>query len=140
MRNHFRRACYAMAGGVAVTAALGLTAAGAANASTGQTRLIPNATTTCGHKCNDLFNLGLGEDFILNTAGSYGSFVNLAPAHNFVPGEDFIATKVGTLRQMIKNGLIAPTSYVALNYPHFWPVFEEEFAPYSVTSIAACAA
>jgi hypothetical protein len=140
MHNRFRRACYAMAGGVAVTAALGLTAAGAANASTGGVRpATPDATTTCGHKCNDLFNLGLGAGFIASTNGHYASFVGLAPAHNFDPGQDFIATRVGNLGQMIANGLISPRSYVALKYPHFWPVFEEQFAPGSFTS-GLCAA
>ncbi len=139
MHNRFKRACYALAGGIAVTSALGLTAAGAANASTGAPRMVPNATTTCGTLCNDLFNLALGDNFILNTNGHYGSHVDLALAHNYKPSEDFIATKVGDLRQFIRNGLISRRSYVALNYPHWWPVFEEEYAPYSATS-GLCAA
>jgi len=132
MHNRFRRACYALAGGVAVAASLGLTAGGAASASVKPAS--PAATTTCGSLCNDLFNLGLGESFILNTNGRYNGYVDLALAHNYKPSEDFIATRVGTLRQFIRNGLISRTSYVALNYPHYWPVFEDEYAPYSATS------
>jgi hypothetical protein len=135
MHNRFKRACYALAGGVAVTATLGLTAAGAANASVHQAgNATPDATTTCGTLCNDVFNLGLGPNYILRTGGHYNSSVYLSLAHNFDPKEDFIAKEVGTLGQFIHNGLISRRSYVALNYPHFWPVLQEEYAPYSATS------
>jgi hypothetical protein len=141
MHNRFRKACYRLAGGVAVTAALGLAAAGAASASPGQIRTTggpgtatPSATKVCGTSCNDLFNLALGHKFIPRTNGHYGSDLDLALAHNFTPSEDFIAKQVGTLGQFLANGLISPRSYVALNYPSTWPVFEEEFAPYSVTT------
>jgi hypothetical protein len=140
MHKRFTRASYALAGGVAVTAALGLTAAGAVSASTSGThaasggQAVPTATKVCGKKCNDLFNVQLGYKFIPSTRGHYGSHVDLALAHNFTPSEDFIATNVGSLDQFVDNGVISPTSYVALNYPDFWPVFEEQFAPYSVTS------
>ncbi len=145
MHKRFTRACYALAGGVAVTAALGLTAAGAVSASTSGihamsgSQAIPTATKVCGKKCNDLFNLQLGYKFIPSTDGHYGSDLDLALAHNFTPSEDFIATDVGSLDQFVDGGVISPTSYVALNYPDFWPVFEEQYAPYSVTS-GLCAA
>jgi hypothetical protein len=140
MHKRFTRACYALAGGVAVTSALGLIAAGAASASTsgirpaGAGNATPSATKVCGKKCNDLFNLQLGYKFIPSTNGRYGSDVDLALAHNFTPSEDFIATEVGTLGQFVAGGVISSTSYVALNYPSSWPVFEEQFAPYSVTT------
>jgi hypothetical protein len=140
MHKRFTRASYALAGGVAVTAALGLTAAGAVSASTsgihasGGGQAVPTATKVCGKKCNDLFNLQLGYKFIPSTDGRYGSDLDLALAHNFTPSEDFIATQVGTLGQFVAGGVISSTSYVALNYPSSWPVFEEQFAPYSVTT------
>lgn len=139
MHNRFRRACYTLAGGVAVTAALGLTAAGAANASTSGIRPVgPDATTACGNLCNDLFNLALGEKFIQNTSGHYGGYVDLAPAHNYKPSEDFIATEVGDLGDFCKidggSGLIPDNAYVCLNYPSSWPVFQNEYSPGSFTS------
>jgi hypothetical protein len=140
MHKRFTRACYAVAGGVAVTAALGLTAAGAVSASTSGRHAasggpaVPTATKVCGKRCNDLFNLQLGYKFIPSTNGQYGSDLDLALAHNFTPSEDFIATQVGTLGQFVAGGVISSTSYVALNYPLSWPVFEEQFAPYSVTT------
>jgi hypothetical protein len=135
MRIRFTRAGYALAAGVAATAMLGLGLSAVAVASTDA----PAATTVCGPRCNDLFNRTLGYKFIPTTAGHYNSSLSLTIAHNYLPSQDFIATDVGTLRQFIKNGLIARTSYVALKYPKTWPVFEEEYAPYSVTS-GLCAA
>jgi hypothetical protein len=135
MHNRFRRACYTMAGGVAVAAALGITAAGVANASNNSPAAKkPQATKVCGKRCNDLFNVQLGYKFIPTAVGKYGTDLDLRLAHNFLPSQDFIASQVGTLAQFINGGLISPTSYVALNYPGTFPVFEEEFAPYSVTT------
>ncbi len=144
MHNRFRRACYALAGGVAVTAALGLTAAGAANASPSlHPKATPDATKTCGNKCNDLFNVDFGPKFIANTNGHYGNRVDLAIGHNFTPSEDFIASEVGTLADFCTidggSGLIPNNAYACITYPKTFPVFEEEYAPYSVTS-GYCAA
>jgi hypothetical protein len=132
MHNRFRKACYTLAGGVAVSAALGLAVAGVASAGTGNAH--PNATKVCGKLCNELFNRAIGTKFIPSTAGHYGSDVDLALAHNFAASEDFIGSQVGTLGQFVAGGLISSTSYVALNYPSTFPVFEEEFAPYGVTT------
>lgn len=135
MHNRFRKACYTLAGGVAVAAAVGITAAGVASASSnGPVSHPSNATVLCGKRCNDLFNRQLGYKYIPTTRGRYESYVNLSLAHNFLPSQDFIAKQVGTLGQFIANGLISSTSYVALNYPSAWPVYEDQFAPYSVTS------
>ncbi len=134
MRKRFTRACYALATGAALSAAIGLAAMGAANAATAKADAHPDATRVCGPLCNDLFNLELGYRYIPTTIGRYDSSISLSLAHNYVPGQDFIASKVGTLGQFIRNHLIARTSYVALKYPHTWPVFQEEFAPYSATS------
>jgi hypothetical protein len=135
MHNRFRKACYTLAGGVAVSAALGLAVAGVASASNnGPAKNGPNATKVCGKRCNDLFNVQLGYKFIPTAVGKYGTDLDLRLAHNFLPSQDFIATEVGDLGQLIAGGLISPTSYVALNYPSTFPVFEEEFAPYSATT------
>jgi hypothetical protein len=136
MRIRFTRACYALAAGAAVSAAIGLAVMGTANASTAAK---PAATTVCGIRCNDLFNRALGYKFIPTTNGNYDNSISLTLAHNYLKSQDFIATEVGKLGQFIKNGLIARTSYVALKYPKSWPVFEEQYAPYSVTS-GLCAA
>lgn len=138
MHNRFRKACYTLAGGVAVSAALGLAVAGVASAGTSARHgATPQATKVCGKLCNELFNRAIGPKFIPSTAGHYGSDVDLALAHNFAASEDFIGSEVGTLGQFITGGLISPTSYVALNYggaASTFPVFEEEFAPYGVTT------
>ena len=49
MRNRITRACSVLAAGVAVTTMLGLTAAGAASASTSKVK--PDATPPCGNNC-----------------------------------------------------------------------------------------
>jgi len=139
MRKRFTRACYALATGAAVSAAIGLSAMGAANAASAKTAVTPTATTACGSLCNDLFNRQLGYKFIPTTSGHYDSPLSLTLAHNFLPSQDFIAAYVGTLRQFIDNGLISRRSYVALKYPKTWPVYQEQYAPYGVTS-GLCAA
>src|SRR5258708_5912645 len=125
--NLSRRVCYTLAGGVAVTAALGLTAAGAANASTSGIRPVgPDATTACGNLCNDLFNLALGEKFIQNTSGHYGGYVDLAPAHNYKASDDFIATDIADLGDFCRSHggprLIPKNAYFCLTYPPSGPV------------------
>ncbi len=139
MRIRFTRACYAVATGAALSAAIGLAAMGAANAATSAHQAKPDATTVCGARCNDLFNRQLGYKHIPTTAGHYDSSISLTLAHNYLYSQDFIAFEVGKLGQFIKNGLISRRSYVALKYPHTWPVFEEEYSPYSNTS-GLCAA
>jgi hypothetical protein len=136
MRNRFARACSVFAAGVAVTSVVGLSAGSAASASVG-----PAATPACGFHCFNLFSLALGRHTIQNayvpgdtgTGGKPGIEVNLNHASNTHPNEDFTGAKVGTLLNFCPNygGVgLAQTSYVCINYPSSYPVFEANWSPF----------
>jgi hypothetical protein len=136
MRNRFARACSVFAAGVAVTSVVGLSAGSAASASVG-----PAATPACGFHCFNLFSLALGRHTIQNayvpgdtgTGGKPGIEVNLNHASNTHPNEDFTGAKVGTLLNFCPNygGVgLAQTSYVCINYPSNYPVFESNWSPF----------
>jgi hypothetical protein len=136
MRNRFARACSALAAGIAVTSVVGLSAASAASAS-----IRPTATPACGIHCFNLFSLVLGRRTIQNayvpgdtgTGGKPGIEVNLNLASNTHPNEDFSGAQVGTLLNFCPNfgGVgLAQTSYVCINYPSNYPVFEANWSPF----------
>jgi hypothetical protein len=136
MRNRFARACSLLAAGVAVTAVAGLSVAGTASAA-----VRPGATPACGFNCFNLSSLVLGPTQIQNayvpgdtgTGGHAGMEVNLNFASNSHPNEDFTGAQVGTLGDFCPNfggsGLPA-TSYVCINYPSNYPVFEANWSPF----------
>jgi hypothetical protein len=136
MRNRFARACSVLAAGVAVTSVIGLSAGSAASAS-----VRPAATPACGFNCFNLFSLVLGPRTIQNayvpgdtgTGGKAGIEVNLNHASNTHPNEDFTGAQVGTLLDFCPNfggtGL-SQTSYVCINYPSNYPVFESNWSPF----------
>jgi hypothetical protein len=116
MRNRFKGGLCVLAATAAITTTLGLATAGVASASTGPQ--IKNATTVCGDLCIDLSSELLGTNSIQNAVG----------------GEDFEAGFVGFLGQFCPNdgdsgSGLNPDSYVCLNYPDYWNVFEMNFAP-----------
>ena len=65
--------------------------------------------------------------------GKPGIEVNLNHASNTHPNEDFTGARVGTLLNFCPNfggeGL-AQTSYVCINYPSSYPVFEANWSPF----------
>jgi hypothetical protein len=136
MRNRFARACSALAAGVAITSMVGLSTTSAASASPR-----PAATPACGFNCFNLFSLVLGPRTIQNayvpgdtgTGGKAGIEVNLNLASNSHPNEDFTGAQVGTLLNFCPNfggtGL-SQTSYVCINYPSSYPVFESNWSPF----------
>jgi hypothetical protein len=136
MRNRFARACSVLAAGVAITSVVGLSATSSASAS-----VKPGATSACGFNCFNLFSLVLGRRTIQNayvpgdtgTGGKPGIEVNLNLASNTHPNEDFTGAQVGTLLNFCPNfggtGLSA-TSYVCINYPSSYPVFESDWSPF----------
>ena len=136
MRNRFARACSVLAAGVAVTSVIGLSAASVASAAT-----TPNATPACAFSCFNLSSLLLGRHTIQNAyvpgdtgvGGKVGQKVSLNYASNSHPNEDFTGAQVGTLGDYCPNmggtGL-SPTSYVCINYPNTYPVFESNWSPY----------
>jgi hypothetical protein len=136
MRNRFAKACSVLAAGVAVTSVVGLSATSAASAS-----VRPAATPACGFNCFNLFSLVLGRRTIQNayvpgdtgTGGKAGIEVNLNLASNSHPNEDFTGAQVGTLANYCPNygGVgLAQTSYVCINYPSNYPVFEANWSPF----------
>jgi hypothetical protein len=136
MRNRFARACSVLAAGVAITSAVGLSAPGAASASAR-----PAATPACGYYCFNLFSLVLGRHAIQNayvpgdtgTGGRAGMEVNLNLASNSHPNEDFTGAQVGTLSDYCPNlggSGLSQTSYVCINYPAGYPVFEANWSPF----------
>jgi hypothetical protein len=136
MRNGFARACSVLAAGVAALSVVGLSAGNAATAS-----VRPAATPSCGFDCFNLFSLALGRHTIQNAyvpgdtgaGGKAGIEVNLNHASNTHPNEDFTGAQVGTLGNFCPNlggsGLSA-TSYVCINYPASYPVFEANWSPF----------
>ena len=136
MRNRFARACSVLAAGIAVTSVVGLSAGSAASASVG-----PAATPACGFRCFNLFSLALGRHTIQNayvpgdtgTGGKAGIEVNLNHASNSHPNEDFTGAQVGTLLNFCPNfggAGLSQTSYVCINYPSSYPVFEADWSPF----------
>jgi hypothetical protein len=136
MRNRFTRGLCLVAASAAITTSFGLAAAGAASAGT-KPHATKNATTVCGGLCTDISNAELDNTgtaaFIMNAVGGVsGHAINMRRAGNAKVNEDFTAGFVGFLGQFCENdgghGLDA-TSYVCVNYPPFWDVFEANFAP-----------
>jgi hypothetical protein len=120
----------------AILATLGGTAA---QASTHANR--PDATPACGGYCFNLSSLEYGPYLIQNayirgdngTGGRVGQFLNLKTATNTSPNEDFTGAAVGDLGDFCGN-LIPGTSYVCVNYPADYPVFESNWAPFGNAS------
>ena len=132
MRNRFTRGLCVLAASAAITTTLGLSAAGAASASSNPG--IKNATTVCGGLCLDLSNEQLGMNSIQNAhGGSAGTSINLRRQGNLKVNEDFMVNFVGFLGEFCANdggnGEIPSTSYACINYPIFWDVFQNRFAP-----------
>lgn len=111
---------------------LGSTAAVAAPAGN-----VPKATPACGTQCFELSSLVLGTHAIQNayiagdrgTGGRVGQPVNLKHASNTRPNQDFTGAQVGTLADFCGN-LISSSSYVCINYPSTYPVFESTWSPF----------
>ncbi|HET7017911.1 MAG TPA: hypothetical protein VFI65_28575 [Streptosporangiaceae bacterium] len=122
-------------GAAAALLTLASTAAQAAQAGEHHNR--PAATPACGFNCFELSSLVLGPDQIQNayihgdlgTGGRVGQFVNLKTASNSHPNEDFTGANVGNLSDFC-GGLIPTASYVCVNYPPTYPVFESNWAPF----------
>jgi|HubBroStandDraft_1064217.scaffolds.fasta_scaffold32088_2 hypothetical protein len=119
-------------GAAAILATLGSTAAQAS-----VHRIGPDATPACAYNCFDLSSLVLGPDRIQNayiygdygTGGKVGQNLNLKTATNTSPNEDFVGAEVGDLANYCGN-LISVTSYVCVNYPGSYPVYESNWAPF----------
>ena len=133
MKSYFARTAVTLTA-VAMLGGVGLTAASAS-----VPHAKPNATPSCGSYCVNLFNEQEGPLYVLSTPGVFNAPVFVDHANNFAAAEDFHAYVAGTLRQFVRAGLISRQSYAWLNYPHTWPVFEAQFAPYGVDS-GLCAA
>ena len=120
---------------LAASAALLTLGSAAAQAAVGGNR--PNATPACGAQCFDLSSLELGPHTIQNayipgdngTGGRAGQRLSLRHASNSRPNEDFTGARVGTLGNFC-GSLISSTSYVCVNYPGNYPVFESNWSPF----------
>ena len=128
---------------LAAAALVTLGSAVAAQAATASGK--PDATPACGGQCFDLSSLVLGPHAIQNayirgdngTGGHVGRRLNLTRASNSRPNEDFTGAQVGTLSNYCGN-LISSTSYVCVNYPGNFPVFESDWSPFgNQTSLCA---
>jgi hypothetical protein len=97
----------------------------------------PNATPACGAQCFSLSSLELGRGTIQNAyvpgdtglGGRVGQELNLRHASNSHPNEDFTGAQIGTLGAYC-GGLISAESYVCVNYPTSYPVFESDWSPF----------
>ena len=117
--------------------AAALLTAGSAMAQAAQTHVRPDATPACGAQCFDLSSLVLGPQAIQNAyirgdngvGGKVGTRMNLRRASNARPNEDFSGAQVGTLLDYCGT-LLSPVSYVCVNYPANYPVFESNWSPF----------
>jgi hypothetical protein len=131
MQHRFKKACYALAATAAVTTTLGLAATGAASASTVKHSMKPNATSSCGATCFNLYNKAYGPNQIQSVwhgtlSSGVGSKLFLGQASNANMGEDFTAQVIGPVTVLCGNwpapGSLAPNSYACLNYSY--PLYE----------------
>jgi hypothetical protein len=128
-----------------LSAAAALLTLGAAAAEASVSRATPNATPACGSQCFELSSLVLGTHTIQNAyikgdngiGGTVGKKLNLRHASNSRPNEDFTGAQVGTLGNFCGK-LISSTSYVCVNYPKGYPVFESDWSPFG-NQTALCA-
>jgi hypothetical protein len=98
MRIRFTRAGYALAAGVAVTAALGMSAVAANAASVGPAAM--NATNACSFHCTDVSFANPGSSYILGVHSGLAvrnTVVRLLQGSNGAPKEDFSRIDVGTV-------------------------------------------
>jgi hypothetical protein len=134
MRNRYGRALLGAAA-VPATAALGLTAAGAASASTQSVK--PAITPACAFNdyCSDpLFNIEFGLPYFVNNANAndaVGNPVNMAYANDNNPGQDWHITFQYPVFVLYHLGFIS--AGMELHY-HFRPAFEDMWTPYGVSS------
>jgi hypothetical protein len=134
MRNRVRRALYGLAAGVAVTTALGLTAAGTASAATAEPRVHPAATWSCGPTCINPYTQAYGPFFVLNVNNGLehvGNKIDLFDASNYNEGQDWTIDLQGSVRRLYYYGLVSAN--LALHYGHM-PAFELEFTPLGIES------
>ncbi|HXP20751.1 MAG TPA: hypothetical protein VN840_14000 [Streptosporangiaceae bacterium] len=97
----------------------------------------PRATPACGAQCFALSSLELGPRVIQNAyvpgdtgvGGKIGQKLDLQRASNSHPNEDFSGAQVGVLGSFC-GGLIPAESYVCINYPSNYPVFESDWTPF----------
>jgi len=130
MRNRFTRACYSLAAGVAVTAAVGLTATGAASAST--TSAKPDATPPCGYHCINPYTAKYGPGYVLQNyraQNGVGNPLKLQFANNNAPGQDWTIYLQGSVDRFYHYGLVSGN--LALHYGHE-PAYELQWSPYGV--------
>jgi hypothetical protein len=127
MRNRFTRACYALAAGVAVTTAVGLTATGAASAST-----TPDATPPCGFHCINPYTAKYGPGWVLQdyrAQNGVGNPLKLQFANNNAPGQDWTIRLQGSVNRFYHFGLVSGN--LALHYGHE-PAYELQWTPYGI--------
>ncbi len=122
---------------VPLAAAAALLTFGAAAAEAATVGNVPHATPACGFNCFNLSSLELGPHTIQNayikgdtgTGGKAGQRLDLRNGSNSHPNEDFTGAKIGTLSDYC-GSLISATSYVCVNYPGGYPVYESNWSPF----------
>jgi hypothetical protein len=135
MRNRYGRALYGLMATVAVTATLGLTAAGAADAAAKPAKPAITPACTFNSYCSDpLFNVEFGIQYFTNSQNfsfTPGGPVNLAYANDNNPGQDWRVNFQYPVFVLYHLGFISAA--MELHY-HFRPAFEVMWTPYGVTS------
>ncbi len=132
MRNRFTRACFALAAGVAVTTAVGFSAAGAAGAAT--TSAKPNATPPCGFHCINPYTAKYGPGYVLQNyraINGVGNPLKLQFANNNAPGQDWTIYLQGSVDKFYHFGLVSGN--LAFHYGHE-PAYELQWSPYGVNT------
>ncbi len=135
MRNRYGRALIGLTAAVAVSTTLGLTAAGAATASTNSAK--PGVTPACtfNNYCSDpLFNVEFGLQYFVNNKNAspaVGNAVNQSWANDNNPGQDWRVNFQYPVYVLYRLGFISAA--MDLHY-HYRPAFEVMWTPYGVTS------
>jgi hypothetical protein len=138
MRNRFTLACFGLAAGVAVTAALSLTAAGAASASTQIIR--PQGTPSCGVTCLNVSNLQLDqtgfEAYVMASQSGRTRLRNpvvMDPSSNSTKSEDWTVDEITSVYHLCAVGYFSPTSVQCLRYDKKkYKVYEVAYSPRGV--------
>lgn len=119
---------------------LGLASSGTALASTSAHSLVkPAETASCGTACTDVYLEAPGLNYVTYSGRGLttnNNLVELFSKSDSRPGEDFIATDVGTVNTYCDDGLLSVKGCVLLKSAglKFAPAWQLQYSPYGVAS------
>ena len=140
MRFGIAKAGSLLVAGVALTSAIGFSAAGTASAT-----VAPGATVSCGGSCTDITSRVLGAGGLLNayvpgdtgTGSKPGQLININQAANNHPNQDFQIEPIGTVASQCRSivnpdGVLLSNSVLCIPGNGFLThtAYEFDYAPF----------